>query len=207
VLPAGKERRWSRPFRLYRSVLNHHRLNSVFSGKHFLVRKIYEGIKEYYRGDGHYWLQYGSYETEYGGDISLAENYIQQAAALLPANNRQVETATAHVLLKRALDSPNAASASPYMEDALKILRSHMADQKYVSLHALHIFGSQMHRYVWQWVPTVERAEQFRSVYEELRRAIPDHLRSHAELTRVLEELKRAELETIVRRPEGSRVG
>ena len=206
VLPAGKERRWSRAFRLYKSVLNHHRLNSVFSGRQFLVRKIYEGIKDYYRDDGHYWLQYGSYETEYGGDISLAENYIQQAAALLSANNRQVETATAHVLLKKALSSPNAASAAPYMEDALKILRPHMADQN-VSLHALHIFGSQMLKYVWQWSPTVERAEQFRSVYEELRRAIPDHLRSHPELKRVLDELKRAELETTVRRPEGSRVG
>jgi tetratricopeptide (TPR) repeat protein len=199
VLPEGKERRWSRAFRLYRSVLNHHRLNSIFTGKQFLVRKIYEGIKDYYRDDGHYWLQYGSYETEYGGDISLAENYLQQAEGLLPPNNRQVETAMAHLLLKKGLSAPNAASALPFVADALKILRSHMADQKNVSLHALHIFGSQMLRYIWQWVPTTERATRFREVHDELRRAVPDHLRTHTELSRVVEDLKRAELQTTIR--------
>jgi SIR2-like domain len=200
VLPSGKERRWSRAFRLYRSVLNHHRLNSIFSGKQFLVRKIYEGIKDYYRDDGHYWLQYGSYETEYGGDISLAENYIQQATALLPPYNRQIETATAHLLLKKTLGAPNAASALPYVDEALKILRAHMADQKNVSLHALHIFGSQMLKYIWQWIPTVERAERFRAVHDELRRAIPAHLRTHPDLNTLIEDLKRAELETTVRK-------
>lgn len=200
VLPQGRDRRSSRAFRLYRNVLNHHRLNDIFASKLFLVRKIYEGIKDYYRDDGHYWLQYGSYETEYGGDISLAENYIGQATALLPPNSRQVETATAHLLLKKALAAAGASPAAEYCEEALGILRSHMADQNKVSLHALHIFGSQMTHYIWRWTSTVDRAQRFREIHEELRRAIPDHLRNHAELVRVLEELKRAELETTVRR-------
>ena len=198
VLPQGKDRRWSRAFRFYRSVLNHHRLNAIFTGKHFLVRKIYEGIRDYFHDDGHYWLQYGSYETEYGGDISLAENYIAQATALLPAGNQQAETATAHVLLKKALAAPTAGAAGPHVEEALKILRSHMADRNHVSLHALHIFGTQMRNYIWRWVPTAERAESFREVHEEMRRSIPDHMSRHPELTRVLAELKRSELETTV---------
>jgi hypothetical protein len=106
----------------------------------------------------------------------------------------------AHLLLKKALSTLNAASALPFVEEALKILRSHIADQKNVSLHALHIFGSQMLRYIWQWVPTMERATRFRDVHDELRRAIPDHLRTHPDLSRVIEDLKRAELETAIRR-------
>jgi len=201
VLPPGRERRSSRAFRLYRHVLNHHHLNGMFPGKSFLVRKIYEEIKDYYREDGHYWLQYGSFETEYGGDISLAENYIAQASALLPANNRQVETATAHLLLKKALTAPNAAPAAACCDDALKILRAHMRDRNTVSLHALHIFGSQMLQYVMKWVPSAEQAKHLRDVHDELRRAVPDHLRTHPELGRLLDELKRAELETTIPKP------
>ena len=198
VLPEGKERRRSRAFRLYREILSHRRLIAVFEGKSFLVRKIYETIKDYYRDDGHYWLQYGSFETETGGDLSLAENYIAQAAALLPPTSRQVETATAHLLLKKALVASNASAASELADESLKILRAHMADQSSVSLHALHIFGSQMQALVWRWAPTVERAKRFREVHDELSRAIPKHFSSHPELRSLVASLKRAELETTV---------
>ena len=201
VLPEGRERRWSRAFRVYRNILNHRHLNDIFSGKEFLVRMIYEGIKDYYRDDGHYWLQYGSYETEYGGDLSLAENYIAQAAALLPANSRQVETATAHLLLRKALATSNATPAAQWSEEALTILRSHMADQKTVSLHALHIFGNQMLRYISRWVSGPEQGRRFRETHDELRRSIPDHFRTQKELVRLVEELKRAELETTLTNP------
>ncbi len=200
VLPEGRERRRSRAFRLYREILSHRHLIAVFEGRSFLIRKIYESIKDYYRNDGHYWLQYGSFETETGGDLSLAENYIAQASGLLPSASRQVETATAHLLLKKALVAPNLASASELADEALRILRGHMADRKGVSLHALHIFGSQMQVFVWKWTPTMERAKRFREVHDELRRAIPDHFASHPELRALTESLKRAELETTVQR-------
>lgn len=200
VLPQGKERRRSRAFRLYREILSHQRLSAFFEGKLFIVRKIYESIKDYYRDDGHYWLQYGSFETEVGGDLSLAENYIAQAEALLPASSRQVETATAHLLLKKALAAPNASSASELSEEALKILRGHMADRRNVSLHALHIFGSQMQALIWRWTPTMQRAQRFREVHDELRGAIPDHFSTNQQLRILVNSLKRDELETTLHR-------
>ena len=55
--------------------------------------------------------------------------------------------------------------------------------------------------YIKRWVPPGERSEQFRAVHDELRRSIPEHLCSHPDLRRLLEDLKRAELDTaIVRR-------
>ena len=99
----------------------------------------------------------------------MAENYIAQASGLLPPNNRQVETATAHLLLRKAIGAVQAAPAAGYCEEALKILRSHMADRRNVSLHALHIFGTQMLRYIRKLTPTGERARRLREIHSELR--------------------------------------
>jgi hypothetical protein len=197
VLPSGRERRWSRAFRLYRDVLNHRRIHSMFVGRIDLGRQVYEVIKDCYRDDGHYWLQYASYEIEYGGDMSLAENFLGQASGLLP-ENRQVETATAHLLFKKALAAQEENIACGYKDEGLEILRRHMADRASVSLHALHIFRTQMMAYIWKWGVDNERAEHFRAAHQELRTAIPDQMRSHLELRRVLDQIKRAELETVV---------
>jgi hypothetical protein len=197
VLPQGRDRRWSRAFRAYRDIINHRRLHTMFSNRPDLVRNIYEAIKPFYRDDGHYWLQYGSYEIEYGDNIDVAENYIGQADALLP-HNRQVQTATAHLLMKKAATAQTAAAAKPLMEEAVALLRLQMMDPR-VSLHPLHIFGSQMITYIRRWVPLNLRSESFRDVHDELRRSIPDHLRTHPELARLIEDLKRSELETVIR--------
>ncbi len=91
---------------------------------------------------------------EVGGEITLAENYLDQASGLLP-NSRKVETAMAHLLFKKARYAANISIAESYMNDALKILRVHMADPANVSLHALNIFGRQMEEYIQRWVPLV----------------------------------------------------
>jgi SIR2-like domain/Holliday junction DNA helicase RuvB P-loop domain len=198
-LPQGNQRRFSRAFRLYRSLLSHARMRSTFPEGARLPRQIYEGIKDYYRDDGHYWLHYASYEIEHGGEIALAENYLAQAQAIL-GEHRQIDTAMAHLLFRKALTSQNASEANKLADEALGILRAHMADSKKVSLHALHLFGSQMIEYIWKWTPTTERSAAFRQVGIELRRSAPEQLLAEAELARVLKEIKQAELETTVRR-------
>ena len=86
------------------------------------------------------------------------------------------------------------------MQDALKILRAQMGGSKTATLHPLHIFGSQMISYIRRWVAPRDQAEWFQDIHEELRRAIPDYLRDHFELKRLLEDIKRAELNTVTRR-------
>lgn len=199
VLPAvGRERRLSRAFRVYRDAINHRRLHSLFLQRPDLVRKVYDEIRPLYRDDGHYWLQYASYEIEYGSEMDLAENHLKQAAALMPRND-QVDTATAHLLMKKAVEAPTAAAADSLQQDALKILRAQMGGSKTATLHPLHIFGSQMISYIRRWIAPRDQAQWFREVHEELRRAIPDYLRDHAELKRLLEDIKRAELTTVTR--------
>jgi len=197
VMPSGVQKKASRAFRLYRRLLSHTQMFDKFGERHDLTRGIYEGLKPLYRNDGHYWLHYGAYEVEHGGDIDLAENYLDQAEALLP-NSRQVETARAHLLFKKAINAETSIVATALVEEALAILRSHMRDHNTVSFHALHIFGTQMQEYIQAWLPQSEQSEAFRSVARELRNSMPPHMMTHQALNGVLKELKRAELEGTV---------
>jgi hypothetical protein len=174
-------------------------MHDSFPDRPDLVRKIYEDIRPLYRDDGHYWLQSASYEIEYGSDIDVAENHLKQAEALMPHSD-QVQTAMAHLLMKKAASAGTSAIAQELKDEGLQILRAQMADTASVTLHPLHIFGSQMITYIRRWIRLDERSDQFRAVHEELRRAVPDHLRGHPDLRRLLEDLKRAELEPIVKR-------
>jgi hypothetical protein len=197
IMPSGREKRKTREFRLYRRIISHTVIQSLFPDR-TMARLIYEQAKDYYRDDGHYWLQYASYEIEGGGDIALAENYLHQAEAIL-GSTRQVETAMAHLLFRKAALAQNAAEAGGYKDEALKILRSHMADRSSVSMHALHIFGDQMANYIERWVPVTQRSAMFGATLKELRSAIPEQLRGHRLLEATARSLQKAQLETVVR--------
>jgi hypothetical protein len=200
ALPApGRARRASRAFGVYRSTINHKRMQSMFPGKYALVTHIYESVKEFFSDEGHYWLQYGSYELLVGDSLDKAENYINQAAALMP-NSVQVITASAHLLFKKALAASTFASAEALMQEASRILRAQMAETQVVQVHPYHIFGSQMKAYIRTWINETDRAERYRGLHDELRRAIPIYLRGDADLRQLLEAIKRAELDSAVRR-------
>lgn len=196
--PPGRPRRQSRAFGVYRGAINHKRMQNLFPGKYALVCHIYESIQDLFSDEGHYWLQYGSYELVLGDSLDKAENYINQAAALLP-NSVQVTTATAHLILKKSLVANTFAAAEALMEEASKTLQA-QRELRSVQLHPYHIFGTQLMAYIRTWVPEDERSERYHALYEELRRAIPIFLRSEVELRRLLETIKRAELETVAPR-------
>jgi hypothetical protein len=199
VMPDGPDRKASRAFRLYRRLLSHTLIFERFGDRDDLARAVYEGIKSLYRDDGHYWLHYGAYEIEHGGDIALAENYLDQADALLP-NSRKVETAQAHLLFKKARMAESSVAANALAEEAQRILRNHMSDSATVSFHALHIFGIQMADFIRRWLPAADQSEAYRRVARELQNATPPHMLNHRELNFLIKDLKRLELETVVKR-------
>ena len=197
--PPGPDRRWSRAFRVYRNTINHKKLGALFPGRVDLVRDIYERIKGFYADEGHYWLQYGSYELVCEDALDAAENYINQSAALMP-NSIQVATATGHLLLKKSLVAQTLAAAEALMLDGVRILRAQMADTRQIQVHPYHIFGTQMMSYVTTWIADGDQAEKYREIHDELRRSIPVYLRGNLELQRLLDDIKRAELSTALRR-------
>lgn len=199
VMPEGAEKKNSRAFRLYRRLLSHTEMLARYPNDLNTVRSIYDGIRDSYRDDGHYWLHYGAYEVEQqGGEIGLAENYLDQASGLMPYS-RQVETVKAHLLFKKAEQAANPAVAEQYANEALAILRVHMANPQSVSKHALHIFGHQMDAYIKKWIPRSQQAKYFSDIHRELKRSIPPHMENHPIIVNILKTLKRSELETAIK--------
>jgi hypothetical protein len=194
--PPGRARRSSRAFGVYRSTINHQRMQSMFPGKYALVAHIYESIKDFFADEGHYWLQYGTYELVAGDSLDKAENFINQAAAIMP-NSVQVTTATAHLQMKKALVAQTFASAEALMQAASRTLRAQMAETQTVQVHPYHIFGSQMKAYIRTWFPEEKRGDKYRALFDELRRSIPTYLRANADLRQLLDAIKRAELDTV----------
>jgi len=114
--------------------------------------------------------------------------------------NPHVFTATAHLLLKKAIAAAALATAQEYKDEAIGILKAQMASTKDADVHPYHIFGSQMMSYIGRWVAGEKRSDEFRRIHDELRDSIPNHLRGHPELRKLLSDLKRAELETLIRK-------
>ncbi|MGH9426674.1 MAG: hypothetical protein ACRD2L_10300, partial [Terriglobia bacterium] len=198
VLPSDRrERRLSRAFRVFRDTCNHKRLRAMFPNRLDLVRNIYEEMKDYFRDDGHYWLQYGTFELEYGGQLDAAENYIQQAAALMPGN-KQVSTAYAYLLMKKAVAATTSGAAQSSMQEAVAILSEEMSTRNDVQGYPYHVYGSQMISYIRKWVRPAERSSEFRRVHDELQKLMPLGLKTRADMAQLLKDLKRAELESVV---------
>ena len=75
----------SRKFNLYKSLINHQNLYFRFKSNIELAREVFDSLAPFFADDAHFWLQYGSLELEgLGGDLNLAENYINQAESLAP---------------------------------------------------------------------------------------------------------------------------
>jgi hypothetical protein len=201
VIPSDTSgKKHSRAFRVYRKLLNHTRMQYLFPHDPELVRSIYTDFQGFCAEDGHYWLHFASFEIEHGGDLDLAESYLQNADARLKDNRQLYDTAVAHLLFRKALIADTYEEARPQVEEAQAILRRNMADQKHVSIHSLHIYGTQMALIIKTWVDYKDQAKWFREVHQELKRAIPDAMMNVRILQELLLALKRSEIETAVPR-------
>ena len=79
---------YNRKFNLYKSLINHKILYYRFRENIDLAREVYDSLVQYFEYDAHFWLQYGSLEIEgKGGNLNLAENYINSAESLAPSSD------------------------------------------------------------------------------------------------------------------------
>ena len=100
---SSDEPRGSRRRRVLRHLLNHDGLLRLLSDVE-PARNVYAQLEQHLDGDYHFWLQRGCLELECG-DIRFAQNFLQQAVAINPSD-ALVETAMAHMCLRRAVTSP-----------------------------------------------------------------------------------------------------
>jgi hypothetical protein len=130
-------------YRTMRMLMNHDwlvRSLTAAPAKRFLGE-----LEPYMAWDHHYWLQRGSLELEVG-DLSLAENCLNQAAGIQP-NDPLVQTQIAYLYLKAAVSEGNLALARERLEAGLRAIESIIGQRRHFDPHQYDIYGRQVLRW------------------------------------------------------------
>jgi hypothetical protein len=132
-------RRSAKPWRILRAMLNHAFLQRSLGIES--TRNLYGDLEPLLSWDYHYWLQRGSFEVEFG-DLSLAENFLNQARGLSP-DDPYVETERAYLMYAQAIAAPNTERAITLVEEATASLELQMARLDRRDVYPFHVLGSQ----------------------------------------------------------------
>ncbi|MCZ0708985.1 hypothetical protein OYT00_03155 [Microbacterium paraoxydans] len=146
-------------------IISHNNLRALVADDK-AVAKIYGEAEPWLRGDPHFWLQRGSYETDFG-DLPTAENFLQQARALDPGDVL-VETAWAQLQFKRALTNVKSAQASKLVDEALSILTPIMRRPDANSPHTFAVFLIYCFRWLKEAPLRTEEQRRLRELILEL---------------------------------------
>jgi hypothetical protein len=191
-----REGRRSRLYRVYRDVINHINLHEAFPQSPHLCEQIYDAVRGHYGHDGHFWLQYGVYELEFG-HLDLAENYLLQAQGIMP-ESEPLTTAFGHLYFRKAIEAHSLLVAQEYYEEGVKILHAQVTRIGQRDPYPYHVLGSQMLSYIRRWVPLEDQAEALRELYAEIEPGA-EHQKLASQLSPLLQGIKRAELETAIK--------
>lgn len=142
----------SRMLNLFKALINHQTLYRRFKNDINLAREVYDSIANYFNNDAHFWLQYGSLEVEgKGGDLRLAENYLNQAESLYETS-RHIQNAKCNLYYNLSHYSQTIDEALLYKEKAdvlgQKLILSIGKDEPYI----YHIYCGGRYKYISKWI-------------------------------------------------------
>jgi len=186
------ESRGSPRKRVLKRLLNHNGLLRLLDDTD-AARNVYAQLENHLDGDYHFWLQRGCLELE-DGDIRHAQNFIEQAVAMNSADPL-VETANAHMQLRRAITVPFGPDAEKNANASFETLRRLVVARGASDSYPAHVFGSQ----ALGWcrhatlLPRVRRS-LLRDAREIVGGALLQH-RGRQELRQLLDDIKREELQ------------
>ena len=129
--------RRSRYGRLLIRLISHQNLKKLVADT-ATVQHIYGTTEQWLFRDPHFWLQRGSFETDYG-DLASADNFLRQAGALT-TSDVLIDTAWAMLLLKRAMKTPAKPDAANLVQEAFDLLVPIMKDPDSRSPHTFAVF-------------------------------------------------------------------
>ncbi len=185
----------SRERRLLNKLMNHDfmkRMNMTEND----VRSAYSDVEQLLDWDYHYFLQRGSFETEFG-DLDRAKNDLDQARAMAPTDHK-VKTEWAYMTLKRAAESAESPSASAQAEEAFAELHEAIASRGSVDSYPFHVTGSQGLRWARRApLSAVDRE----NLLLKLQEIVADGLHQHPgrpELKKLLDDIRQEYLMTAV---------
>ena len=166
----------SRIFNLYKALINHTLLYRRFRNEIDLAREVYDSITAYFKTDYHFWLQYGSLEVEgKGGDLLLAQNYIEQAESLSP-NSTYVKTAKCNLLYRQAYASSLESKAIEYKNNADEVAQALILEIGKEEHIVFHIYCSGRYRFISKWI---SNKQEKKKALDELKSSIRTGLTFH----------------------------
>jgi hypothetical protein len=133
--------------RLLKRVLNHDYLIRLLYRRiddevdKAAVRGVYDRVEGVLKGDHHYWLQRGSFETE-SGNLDYAKMFLRQARRLAP-HDRFVRTEWSYMSLKRASRAPSDPRSAEDVQRAFAELEDVISQRGRQDSFPFHVYGSQ----------------------------------------------------------------
>lgn len=185
----------SRKFNLYKSLINHKVLYHRFSQRIDLAREVYESITDYFADDAHFWLQYGSLETEgEGGNLNLAENYLSQAESLAP-DYSYIQNAKCNLFYKLALVQENIDKAKEVKYKADTLGNTLLLTVGRNESHIYHIICGGRFHYIRKWITDIsEKKEELKALKRTISTARTLHPRDK-KLDEIFRVIQKAYLE------------
>lgn len=171
----------SRKFALYIEIINHYKIYKRFFKDMAKAREVYESLSDYFRDDFQFWLQYGCLELEgVGGDLELADNYLNQAYSL-NEENVYVRNAMAHLYYKKSLETSSKGEADRLKEEADSILFEIIKDRFKDDAYTYHIYGKGYYNWILRWlrgpIPIRTALLELQKVIEEGYESYPSNKR------------------------------
>ncbi len=142
----------TKKFNLYKSLINHQVLYKRFKSEINHARELYDSISEFFEDDAHFWLQYGSLEVEgIGGDLTLAENYLNQAESLA-RDYSYIRNAKCNLYYKIAATHDDYFHAADYKTKADELAQELILSVGRDEPHIYHIHCRGTYNFVKRWI-------------------------------------------------------
>lgn len=162
----------SRLWRLNRKLTNHTFLFRTLGLPG--ARRLFRALDQVANWNHHHWLQCGSLEVE-EGDLSQAQNYIDQARSLAP-NDSYVAVEHGYLLLRRARETSSLEQAMPLLVEGVEILDELCREGGTDNPYPFHVLGSQVLRFIQD---RGLRSETGRDLLERVQTTIERGLHAH----------------------------
>ncbi|HKO42682.1 MAG TPA: SIR2 family protein [Pyrinomonadaceae bacterium] len=187
----------------YRGIINFDNMLQLLGVNYELISDVYDELKDHYRDDFLFWLQYGRAEV-YFDNFATAENYLNQSLGIRSLNNFQAKHNLGVLFLKRALSQENAIAAVADIELGKEILLEQIRERGDIDAYPYSALIKHMLRYLLHYRP-----QKMGEELEELKKLADLGHQKHPlddAMKGVQEEAYRAYLMQAVKGPESSAV-
>lgn len=157
----------------YRGIINFDNMLDLFGEDYEMISGVYGSLKDYYRDDFLFWLQFGRSEV-YFDNFTVAENYLNQSLGIRAEGNFQAWHNLGVLFLKRARYDANDASAEADARHGEEILREQIRERGDRDAYPMAALIKHKYLYLSQ-----HRSPKFRTEVEELAKLAQKGLQKH----------------------------